>query len=261
MAGVAEGGLEGKPMHLRCESLNKSFGGVCALKGVSLDFPDAGVLAIVGPNGAGKTTLLNVLTGFLRADSGRVLVDHRDVNRLSAHGIARLGIARTFQEVRLIRQVSVLENVMLARPQQRGERLVAALLRCGVAADERANRDEALRNLAVVGLDQKARDRAGAISYGEQKLVTLACCLNMRARVFFLDEPVSGVHPELGGRILALMRGMGSEGRLVVFVEHDLAAVREVATRVVAMDEGHVIADGNPHDVLSRPEILEAYVA
>ncbi|MCK4343173.1 MAG: ABC transporter ATP-binding protein [Phycisphaerae bacterium] len=245
---------------LRCESLRKSFGGVRALDGLSVQFDTDGIVAIIGPNGAGKTTLLNVLTGFLPADGGQCYCGDRDITRLAPHRIARLGIARTFQDLRLIQQVPVVENVMLARPHQRGEKLLSALLRFGVAEEERRNREEAMRLLEFVELTADAAKPAGELSYGQQKLLTIACCVATEARMLLLDEPVAGVHPEMVTQILGLLGQLRNEGKLVVFIEHDIAAVRQAADVVIVMDEGKVIAQGPPSEVLERPEIMEAYV-
>jgi ABC-type branched-subunit amino acid transport system ATPase component len=246
---------------LRFRGLAKSFDGVCALVEVSAQLPSGGIIAIVGPNGAGKTTLLNILTGFIRPDAGECSLDDHDITGLAPHRIARLGIARTFQDLRLMQQASVIENVMLARPKQRGESLLGALFRVGVGAEEGTNRLAATRLLRFVGLADKADDLAGELSYGEQKLLTLACCLATEARILLLDEPVAGVHPELAGKILGLLQQLRSDDRLIVFIDHDLAAVRRVADRVIVMDEGRIIADGPPAEVLERPDIMEAYVA
>ena len=227
---------------------------------VSLAFPPSGIVAIIGPNGAGKTTLINVLTGLLRPQAGRAFLGQRELTRLPPHKVARLGIARTFQDLRLISLVPALENVLLARPNQKGEELWRALLRVGVAAEEARNREEALRWLRFVGLEEKANEAAGELSYGQQKLLTLACCLATGARILLLDEPVAGVHPEMVAKILALLRELKAIGKLVVFIEHDIAAVRQVADLVIVMDDGKVIAQGVPAEVLGRPEIMEAYV-
>jgi ABC-type branched-subunit amino acid transport system ATPase component len=248
-----------QPM-LRCEGLSKSFDGVRALADVSVGLPPSGIVAIIGPNGAGKTTLINVLTGFLRPEAGRAFLGERELTRLAPHRVARLGIARTFQNVRLISLVSALENVLLVRPNQKGEQLWRALLRPSVAAEEARNREEALRWLRFVGLEEKANEAAGELSYGEQKLLTLACCLATGARILLLDEPVAGVHPDMVLKILGLMRELRAMEKLVVFIEHDIAAVRQVADLVVVMDDGKVIAQGVPSEVLERPEIMEAYV-
>jgi len=246
---------------LRCEGITKTFDGVQALEGLSLDFPSSGIIAVIGPNGAGKTTLLNIVTGFLRPNAGRCFLGEREITRLSPHRIARLGIARTFQDLRLILQVSVLDNVMLARPNQRGERLLWALLRFGVAAEEARNREEAMRLLRFVGLEEKAGELAGELSYGQQKLLTLACCLATEAQILLLDEPVAGVHPEMAARILDLLRQLRDDGKLIIFIEHDITAVRQVADLVIVMDEGKVIAQGPPSEALEKPEIMEAYLA
>lgn len=244
----------------RCDGLCKSFDGIHALASVHLQFPPSGIVAVIGPNGAGKTTLLNILTGFLCPEAGHCFLGNREITALSPHRIAQLGVARTFQDLRLILQTSALENVLLARPCQKGERMLAALLRFGVAEEEARNREEALRLLRFVGLAEKADDLAGELSYGQQKLLTLACCLATEARILLLDEPVAGVHPEMISHILGLLRKLRDDGKLVVFIEHDIGAVRQVADRVVVMDEGKVIAQGTPHEVLERPEIMEAYL-
>jgi branched-chain amino acid transport system ATP-binding protein len=170
-------------------------------------------------------------------------------------------LARTFQDLRLIQLVTALDNVLVARPNQRGERLLGALLRLGVAAEEARNRQAAMDLLRFVGLEEKALELAGELSYGEQKLLTLACCLATEASIVLLDEPVSGVHPEMASRILGLLRRLRDEGKAIVFIEHDISAVRQIADLVIVMDEGRVIAQGLPREVLERPEIMEAYLA
>lgn len=245
---------------LRCEGLRKVYGGVQAVAGVELEFPDFGIVAIIGPNGAGKTTLLNLLTGFVRPDSGRFFLGDLEITQLLPHRIVQLGIARTFQELRLVRRLSATENVRLGRPLQRGERLRALLSFRALAEEEVRNRAEANRLLRFVGLESTAHQPAGTLSWGQQKLLSLACCLATECDILLLDEPVSGVHPELVLQILELLRRLRADGKLVVFIEHNMLAVRQVADLVIVMDEGHLIAQGPPDDVLERPEILEAYL-
>jgi len=246
--------------HFRCVGLSKSFDGIRALADVQIELPSSGITAIIGPNGAGKTTLLNVLTGFVRPDRGSCFLGERETTRLPSHRIARLGVTRTFQDLRLILQIPVLDNVLLARPSPLGESVLGAILRLGVPAEEARNCEEAMRLLEFVGLQGQAQDLAGELSYGQQKLLTLACCLATGARILLLDEPVAGVHPEMVSRILALLRQLRDQNKLVVFIEHDIAAVREIANHVIVMDEGRIIAAGPPHEVLDRPEIMEAYL-
>lgn len=246
---------------LRCTGLRKSFGGVIALADVTIDFPAAGVVAIIGPNGAGKTTLINGISGFLRLDAGRCYVGGREITRLRPYQIVRLGLVRSFQDIRLIQQESVLDNVMLARPRQRGEALLWTLWPMAGKAEEVLNAAAARDELRFVGLEGEASSVASELSYGQQKLLALACCLATGSEIFVLDEPVAGVHPDMITHILELLRRLKDDGKLVIFVEHNIDAVRQVADRVIVLDEGKVIADGDPATVLARPEILHAYVS
>jgi ABC-type branched-subunit amino acid transport system ATPase component len=245
---------------IRCEGLSKLYGGVRALADVELVLPSTGLIAIIGPNGAGKTTLLNVLTGLLRPDAGRCFVGIRETTHLPSYKIARLGIARTFQDLRLIRQISTVENVLLASPPRRGETLSGALLRFGVSTDEAQNRQVAERILDFVGLVKEASVLAGELSYGQQKLLALACCLATGANVLLLDEPIAGVHPETAQRILILLQRLRDKGKLITFIEHNIDAVRLIADHVIVMNQGKIVAQGAPQTILSRPELMEAYL-
>lgn len=245
---------------LRCENLCKAYDGIHALDGVNLAFPPTGIIAIVGPNGAGKSTLLSVMTGFIRSDEGKVFLGKQEITQLPPHRIANLGIARTFQDLRLISQISVLENVMLARPRQRGEGLFYSLLRVRVNTEEIENRLVSMRLLRFVGLGEKFNELAVELSYGQQKLLTLAMCLATEATVLLLDEPVAGVHPEMAQKITALLLELKKQGKLVVFVEHDMNAVRSTADSVIVMDYGKIIAIGPPVEVLCQPSIMEAFI-
>jgi ABC-type branched-subunit amino acid transport system ATPase component len=247
-------------MSLRCENLGKSFGGTLALAGVSVEFPRGDITAVIGPNGAGKTTLLNLLTGFLRADSGCVFLGDHNITRLPPHRIARLGICRTFQDIRLITLVPVLENVMLARPHQQGESLFYALTRIGVAKEEPVNKAKCLEILDFIGLADKANDPAGELSYGQQKLLSLGMCLATEAPILFLDEPVAGVAPQMVDKIVGLMLELKKLGKTIIFIEHDIETVRRCADRTIVMDEGWIIADCPTTEVLEKPEIMEAYL-
>lgn len=244
-----------------CKKLNKSFDGVHALVDISLSFPLSGIVAIIGPNGAGKSTLLNVLTGFLRPESGHCFLGEKDITQLSPYQIARLGVARTFQDLRLILQVSTLENLLLSCPCQRGESLVHAFLRFNVAAEEACNHENARRLLQFVGLEEKTFELAGALSYGQQKLLSLACSLATKAKILFLDEPTAGVHPEMTSRIMDLLQQLQADGKLIIFIEHDIVVVRRIADFVIVMDEGKIIGQGSPNEILERSEIMEAFIA
>jgi ABC-type branched-subunit amino acid transport system ATPase component len=245
---------------MACKNIEKSFDGTRALVDVSIQFPKAGIIALVGPNGAGKTTLLNVLTGFLRPDSGHCWMNGEDITLLPPYQVVQHGIVRSFQEVRLVRQISVLENVLLACPQQRGEDFPRALLRFGLASEKVRNRTVAQKWLRFFNLEGNASVLAGDLSYGQQKLVSLACCLATGAKVVLLDEPVAGLDPEMVRVIVELLRSLRQTGCLIVFVEHNLATVREVANEVIVMDQGKIIARGPPDEVLELRAIMDAFV-
>lgn len=244
---------------LRCEGLCKSFGGLKALAGVTLEFP-LGITAIIGPNGAGKTTLVNVLTGFDRPDLGRCLLGSEDITGLAPAKIVRRGVCRTFQELRLLPGIPALQHLLLARPGSKGEGFLDALLGLGVSKREASGLTAGQKLLEFVGLEQSAQVPAGQLSYGQQKLLTLACALANEPQVLILDEPMSGVHPDAIEFIIERLRTIREQERTVVFIEHDLQAVRRLADRVIVMDNGSVIGHGDPKEVLQRPEIMEAYV-
>jgi ABC-type branched-subunit amino acid transport system ATPase component len=246
---------------LECRRLTKAFDGIKAVDNVSLSVERQRIVAIIGPNGAGKTTLFNLCTGFLHPDSGSIRFKGQDITRLAPNQITLLGIARTFQDLRLIRQMTVLENVLLAMPRQAGEGFWGAIGGRRSSREERTNHEQAMEWLKFVGLANKASDLAGALSYGQQKLLGLACCLATGAEMLMLDEPVAGVEPATADRILEYLRHLPSRGKTVVFIEHNLLAVQAVANRVVVMDEGKVVAEGSWERVSQEARVLEAYLA
>ena len=246
---------------LDMRNLNKHFDGVTALDDFSCTLGEGEILGVIGPNGAGKTTLFNVLTGFIAPDKGQVLFQDRNLTRFSPHKRARLGIARTFQNLRLIRRISVLENVLLFFQEQRGERLSNIFFRWGKCrVQEARNRDKAVSLLQQVGLGHKAHDPAEALSYGQQKLLSIVCCLAADAQAILLDEPVAGIAPEMIDRILEVIRGLPKQGKSVMLIEHNLDAVMQVCSRVVFMDAGAKISEGTPQQVRDDPRVIEAYI-
>lgn len=246
---------------IRCEHVSIAFDGIQALADIDVQFPSSGIIAIIGPNGAGKSTLVNVLTGFAHPDAGNCYLGDREITRLAPNRIAKLGVARTFQDVRLIRSISVVDNMLLARPNQLGEKLLPALSRIRVAEQEVQNRAAAMRYLAVVGLEAKALNDAEELSYGQQKLLTFGCCLATECPVLILDEPVAGLDPEMTTKIMDLLRLVAERQKLVIFIEHNLDVVRRTANYVIVMDGGRIIAQGEADEVLKLPEVLEAYIA
>ena len=246
---------------LQVGGLEKNFDGIRALADFSFSIVKEEVVGLIGPNGAGKTTFFNVLTGFLKPEGGKAHYNGIDILRLSPYRVARLGIARTFQILRLIRQLSVLDNVLLAFPDQLGERLGNIFFRPGLCKrQEKKNRETALALLSNFGLTDKAHDPANALSYGQQKLLSLVCCLATGAELLLLDEPVAGIAPERIDQILKIIRSLPEQGKTVILVEHNLDAVMQVCDRVIFMDAGRKISEGTPEEVRNDPRVIEAYI-
>jgi branched-chain amino acid transport system ATP-binding protein len=226
---------------------------------LTFELPPSGIVALIGPNGAGKTTLFNVLTGFLTPDSGDCFLGTYRLTGLRPHRIAKLGISRTFQDVRLFRNLPVEENLLIAMPGQRGEEMLAALLR-STSSDDARNRAVAVDLLQRFGLVDCLNSRAADLSYGQQKLISIGCCLATRPRIIVADEPVAGLDQEMAGRVVGLLRQLRDEGTLVIFAEHNLGVVSEIADLVIALDRGGIIVEGSPAQVLEDPRFFEAYL-
>jgi len=246
---------------LEIQGLDKNFDGVTALAGFSCSVGRGEIVGLIGPNGAGKTTLFNVITGFIEPDGGRADFNGADLLRLPAHRIAGVGVSRTFQNLRLIRRLTALENVLLAFKDQPGERLGNVFLRGGASARiESRNRDAAIALLKDAGLGTKLNDPADDLSYGQQKLLSLVCCLAADADLLLLDEPVAGIAPEMMERILSMIRGLPENGRSVVLIEHNMDAIVQVCDRVIFMDAGAKVSEGTPEEVRNDPRVIEAYL-
>lgn len=248
-----------KAANLRCLSVSKSFGGLEALKDVSIEFPLSGITAILGPNGAGKSTLLNLMTGFIQPDGGSILLDDRELLRHPAYRIAQLGVRRTFQDLRLIMAETVQNNVRIAGSSPDHDGVLHALFRFG-NHPEQAEAPKACELLRFVGLEKFETHLARQLSYGQQKLLALACCLATDPAVLLLDEPVAGVDPNMTAQIASLLLAIRKQGRPVILIEHDFTFVRQVADFVIVMEAGKVIASGSASDVLSQRAVLDAYL-
>ena len=245
---------------LVAQGLRKSFGGIKAADELSLALPRGKVTALVGPNGAGKTTVFNLLTGFLAAEAGTVALQGEDITRLAPWRTVRLGLARSFQDVRLFERMTVLDNVLVALPTQPGERLGPLFFAPRrTAKAERRNRDQALGSLAFVGLADRAGEIASSLAFGEQKLVALARLIATGADVLLLDEPASGVDLQWVRRILDLIRQLAASGKTVCIVEHNLEVVTAVADHAYFMEAGRIIAEGRPEELMADPRLADIY--
>jgi ABC-type branched-subunit amino acid transport system ATPase component len=248
-------------MVLKIEGLTRYFGGLAALHDVGLTAERGRVTALIGPNGAGKTTFINCLTGILKPDRGSMLFDGQELSGLPPHRVARLGIARTFQHVRLFPELSVLDNVLCGLSVQAGDSYVEAFLRTpSLRHRERRLWLTALEMLDTFGLAQRASVPAGSLSYGEKKQLDLARAFVSAPKLMLLDEPVAGLNPDETERVGALIRQMRRGGATLILVEHDMDLVMSVSDHVVVLDGGRRIAEGPPEDVQSNPLVLEAYL-
>lgn len=233
---------------LEVHDLARSFGGLRAVDGLAFDVAEGEVLGLVGPNGSGKTTALNLITGHLRADAGRILLSGRDLAQAPAHVIARLGVARTFQLVRVMAGMTIAENVALG----------------AIFGAEACSPAEALRRapalLDRVGLSGRGAEPAARLTYIDQKRLELARALAGRPRLLLLDEWLAGLNPTELEDGIALIRAMSAEGISIVMVEHVMSAIRALCDRVVVMNAGARIAAGTAEAALSDPAVIAAYL-
>jgi branched-chain amino acid transport system permease protein len=255
----AQAGTQGTPPIMVVERVSKDFGGLRALNNVSLSMNSGRVYGLVGPNGAGKTTLFNVLTGFLKPDAGTISYKETDITRWPAYRVVRLGIARTFQNVRVFPKMSALEHVVVAFQNQVGESAVGGMMRRWGRPD-RANVERAMGVLESVGLDAKAREAAENLSYPEQKLLILARVVATGAEFLLIDEPTSGLDTRSFKGMLGFLRNLvDRQGKTVCVVEHNLDLIRGICDWTYFLNQGELIAAGTCDDLLQRKDLAKIY--
>lgn len=256
---TAENG-NGRPI-LVAEDVRLSFGGVAAVDGASLEVEPGRITALIGPNGAGKTSFFNAVTGFYKADGGDIAFDGKEITGKSPDAIARRGLVRTFQLTKSLARMSVLDNMMLAAPNQTGEKLFTAWFAPWVIRkQERANHEKAMELLELFNLTEKKDDYAATLSGGQRKLLELARALMMDPKMILLDEPMAGVNPTLGARLLEHVGRLRDGGMTFVLVEHDMDVVMNVSEHVIVMANGKVITQGTPDEVRTNEEVIDAYL-
>lgn len=247
-----------KPV-LETVGLTKRFGGLVAVNSVSIKIGGGSITAIIGPNGAGKTTLLNLISGAVLPDSGRVFFEGRDITRMSSHERARMGIARSFQNISVFPSLTVLDNIKIALLRPRGSRVSMNPLKR--VNQYRELEEEAMAIAETVGLSGKEDLAVGSLTQADQRKLDIALAISQRPRLLLLDEPTSGLSMEEIPVILNLIKNLrGKNPITVILVEHKIEVVRELAERVIAMKEGRVIAEGPPGSVMNNREVIEAYL-
>ncbi|HXM72201.1 MAG TPA: ABC transporter ATP-binding protein [Candidatus Dormibacteraeota bacterium] len=248
------------PMLVATE-IHRHFEGLHAVDGVSIEVPAGQITGLIGPNGAGKSTFLAVLAGTLPATSGSITFDGRGITRLPAYARARLGLVRTFQLPSEFAQLTVLENLLVAAPNNRGDSLFGALRGKGYwIKDERRLVEQARALLKRFGMSAKESDYAGTMSGGQKRLIEIMRALMLGPRVLLLDEPMSGVHPKIIEEIQRYLQDLRKEGLTILMVEHELHMVERLCDSVVVMAQGKVIGSGTMASLRRQPEIVDAYL-
>ena len=250
----------GKPL-LEIRNVKKSFGGIRAVDGVSFEVNPGRIKAIIGPNGAGKTTLFNLISGLYPLDSGEIRFKGRRISGLKPHRIASMGIVRTFQNVRLFPEMTVLENVMVGAHRLGKSGFLASIFKLpGTVREERRIREIAMEMLEFVGLADQADLPAGELPLGRQRLVELARALAARPELLLLDEPAAGLNIKETEELGELIVRIRERGVTIALIDHDMSLVMDISDEVVALNEGRKIAEGTPEEIRTNPLVIKAYL-
>jgi neutral amino acid transport system ATP-binding protein len=248
---------------LQVENLEKRFGGIVAVDGVSFDVEAGSLTGLIGPNGAGKSTTFNCITGALEPTGGRVTFRGEDITGMRPEQVANRGLVRTFQIARALSEMTVLENLMLAPGEQRGEKMWRSVLpgaRRGVVEQETELRERVWETLEFFEIDHLAHEQAGNLSGGQLKLLEMSRAMMTDPEMLLLDEPMAGVNPTLEEKLLDRIHSLREDGYTFLLVEHDMDVIMENCERVIVMHQGSILADGNPDEIRSNERVIEAYL-
>jgi branched-chain amino acid transport system ATP-binding protein len=245
------------------DHLSKSFGGLHAVSEVTFWIPERGIVSIIGPNGAGKTTFFNMLTGLYRPTTGRIIYRGRDITALRPDRITALGVARTFQNIRLFGTMTALENVLVGEHSRMKAGLIGSIVRTpGVRREEKVVREKAREVLEYVGLSPRVHGMLAInLSYGDQRRVEIARALASDPQLLLLDEPTAGMNADESARLVEFVRRLRDERHVtILLIEHDMKVVMSLSERVTVLDHGEKVAEGAPQTVAANPRVVEAYL-
>ena len=246
---------------LNVEGLTKRFGGLTAVDSVSFRIAKGEIFALIGPNGAGKTTLFNTVTGIYSPTAGRVSFEGNEITGLKPFRVAELGIARTFQQIRLFSYMTALDNVRVGEHSRMHAKVWDALFKTRTARTEEARvTEKAMELLSFVGIQQHAHNYARNLPYGHQRRLEIARALASDPRLLLLDEPAAGATPQEKRELMALVQKVRSEGVTILLIEHDMRVVMGISDRIVVLDYGEKIAEGKPEEVRRDRRVIEAYL-
>lgn len=246
---------------LKLNSVSRNFGGLVVLKDVNLTVPQGGIFGLIGPNGAGKTTVFNLITGLLKPSSGDITFEGVSVLGCKPHRITRSGIARTFQNIRIFKEMSILQNVIVGMHSHFKYGTLELLLSLpGFRSQERDARDRARELLSWVSLDHRADDLADNLSYGEQRKLELARALATQPKLLLLDEPVAGMNSSEKTELMREVTNINKRGFTVFMIEHDMRFVMGLCQEIAVLNFGRIISQGSPDKVRNDPQVIEAYL-
>jgi len=238
---------------LQTKNLSKHFDGVRAVDKLSISIEKGKVTSIIGPNGSGKTTLINLISGVFPSDAGTVIVNGFTPKKIEAYNIPTYGITRTFQNIRLFEQMTVQDNILIVLTERN---VFGALFE----KHKKYHLEEVENVLRRVGLYEKRNELAVNLSYGQRKLLEIARAISMKADIFLFDEPFAGLFPEMRKVIISIVRELKKQGKTIILIEHDMNMIRELSDYVIVIDEGQLLAEGEPGKVLSQKNVMEAYL-
>lgn len=247
---------------LTVKDLKMQFGGLVAVDNVNFSLQSGQIAAIIGPNGAGKTTIFNCISGFYKPTAGQIWLGDDEITGLSSHTIAKMGLMRTFQNIRLFKDMTVVENLLVAQHNQLNNQYLAGLLRLPSfkTAEQRAL-NSAVKWLEIFGLRAFANREAGNLSYGQQRRLEIARCMITEPKIIILDEPAAGLNPQETKELIELIRLLRDEHRVsVLLIEHDMHLVMNISENILVVEYGRPIAEGSPETIRANPEVIKAYL-